>query len=357
MDNFIIQKEPDFEHLELESNENRLYSAIVKYNNVKYAMLGMLQNPPDEFKDVVFRHFAINRNEIMTNVDLWLEEAKTFDIHSTEDELDYLVMDHNPYSCNLFKSYSYYSLLLQARNELLLKLDELPSLDIQKKPFFQILLTEDMEKLGGYYKKMKEFMVFDTNLCEAGGYKHSLARHLPLVSIYNTYKARFIQEKEYLVQKEFKTSGNIFVLRDVERWDLMKLLISGKIDTNYSNGLFLFDVVCGEDYPSGPPKVIFLTTGRYRVNFHDRLKSNGEVLGLNWTPTTRLVDFFEQIQEIFNSPSNENLENPGLKHVTRFHTLNYGILDMLKFFPPEFKNVCLGHFELKRKEITETCES
>ena len=55
MDNFIIQKEPDFEHLELESNENRLYSAIVKYNNVKYAMLGMLQNPPDEFKDVVFR--------------------------------------------------------------------------------------------------------------------------------------------------------------------------------------------------------------------------------------------------------------------------------------------------------------
>ena len=100
-----------------------------------------------------------------------------------------------------------------------------------------------------------------------------------------------------------------------------------------------------------------MTTGRYRVNFHDRLKSNGEVLGLNWTPTTRLVDFFEQIQEIFNSPSNENLENPGLKHVTRFHTLNYGILDMLKFFPPEFKNVCLGHFELKRKEITETCES
>lgn len=30
-----------------------MYCNIVKYNNVKHAMLGMLENPPEEFKEVI----------------------------------------------------------------------------------------------------------------------------------------------------------------------------------------------------------------------------------------------------------------------------------------------------------------
>ena len=113
----------------------------------------------------------------MTTVDKWLEEAKEF-VTPNDGEIDYLVMDHNPHSFNLFKSYSYYSILLEARNELLKKLDSLPSLGIEKQEFSLIEITEDLAKLGGYYKKMNGFMLCDKELAEAGGYRHSLGMYL-----------------------------------------------------------------------------------------------------------------------------------------------------------------------------------
>lgn len=53
MDNLVIQKEPEFEHLEANSSENIAYCNIVKYNNAKYAILEMIKNPPQEFKEII----------------------------------------------------------------------------------------------------------------------------------------------------------------------------------------------------------------------------------------------------------------------------------------------------------------
>lgn len=53
MDSLIVQKEPGYEHLHRDCAENLIYSNIVKYSNVRYAMIGMIRNPPEEFKEVI----------------------------------------------------------------------------------------------------------------------------------------------------------------------------------------------------------------------------------------------------------------------------------------------------------------
>jgi ubiquitin-protein ligase len=355
MDNMIIQKEPEFEHLSEDSWENKMYSNIVRYNNVKYAMLGMLENPPEEFKEVIAKHFALKRNSIMHTVDKWLEQAKDF-ITPSDGEIDYLVMDHNPHTCNIFKSYSYYSVLLEARNELLKKLDSLPAFGLPKEEFPLIEITEDLAKLGGYYKKMNGFMIIDKELAEAGGFRHQLGMHLQSYGKYNENIERF--NKEFLDLKQLKCMPNssIFIVRDSTRWDLLKILISGPINTDYSNGLFLFDVVCPVDFPESPPKIILLTTGRYNVNFHPRLLKSGEVIGLQWTPQSNLADYFSQVQNIFKQPnSTENsLYNSCL---IRYNTMQFAILDMIKHPPIDFSAAVASHFEIKKRDILLQAES
>lgn len=353
MDNRIIQKEPEFDHLAEDSSENKMYSNIVKYNNVKFAMLGMLQNPPPEFKDVIFRHFALKRNAIMATVDKWLDEAKNF-VTPNDGDIDYLVMDHNPHTSTLFKSYSYYSMLLEARNELLVKLNSLDSVGVPLDDYQVIEITEDLAKLGGYYKKMSSFILVDKDMGEAGGYRHSLACHLPKFQKYQTGLDRFTSEKVSLAELKCAPNSSIFIVRDTDRWDLMKILISGPIGSDYNNGLFLFDIVCPEDFPQSPPKVLLITTGRFTVNFHPRLRSNGEVLGLTWTSESTLSEFFLQIQNIFKE--NES-ESSTLKTITRYNTLAFAILDMLKHPPIEFKSAITAHFEVKKRDVLLQAES
>ncbi|OMJ85847.1 hypothetical protein SteCoe_12761 [Stentor coeruleus] len=349
MDGMIIQKEPEFEHLTEDSWENKLYCNIVRYNNVKYAMLGMLENPPEEFKEIIWRHFSLKRNAIMRTVDKWLEEGKDFVIPNDGD-IDYLVMDHNPHTCTLFKSYSYYSILLEARNDLLKKLDSLPTLGIPKEEFSIIEITEDMAKLGGYYKKMNSFMLVEKELSEAGGYRHQLGMHLSSHSKYRSKREAYAKETEHFSQIKCLPNSTVFIVRDSERWDLMKILISGPFGTDYANGLFLFDVACPEDYPDSPPKVFLVTNGRFTVSFHPRLQANGEILGLTWWSGATLADYFLQIQDIFKQPVwTENI--PAHTSIIRYNTLRYAILDMIEHPPADFKAVVAAHFEMKKRDV------
>ena len=68
------------------------YTNIVRYGNVKYAMNGMLTNPPAGFEDVIKKHFYYKKNDIMKTCNKWLEEAQ-----SEKDMADYtsLVVSHN----------------------------------------------------------------------------------------------------------------------------------------------------------------------------------------------------------------------------------------------------------------------
>jgi hypothetical protein len=45
--------------------KNEGYANIVRYANVKFAMLGQLKNPSRGFESVIKRHFYVKRQEIM----------------------------------------------------------------------------------------------------------------------------------------------------------------------------------------------------------------------------------------------------------------------------------------------------
>lgn len=55
--------------------KNEGYSNIVRFANVKFAMLGQLKNPPRGFESVIKRHFYVKKFEIMKEVNHWVELA------------------------------------------------------------------------------------------------------------------------------------------------------------------------------------------------------------------------------------------------------------------------------------------
>lgn len=67
----VYFNEPGFEN-EAGTTEgekkNEGYSNIVRYANVRFAMLGQLKNPPKGFESVVKRHFYIKKFEIIQEV-------------------------------------------------------------------------------------------------------------------------------------------------------------------------------------------------------------------------------------------------------------------------------------------------
>ena len=118
MDSDVIQKEPEYDHLATDSCENLAYCNIVKYNNVKWAMLEMIRNPPPEFAEIVWKHFALKKNDVIRTVERWLEEAKEFQLPEEQGEDDYLIMDHNNETYAAFNKDSYYSCLEKVTKEL-----------------------------------------------------------------------------------------------------------------------------------------------------------------------------------------------------------------------------------------------
>ena len=78
--------------------KNEGYSNIVRYANVKFAMLGQLKSPPRGFESVVKRHFYVKRFEIVKEVNHWLELAGSHEAAYTG-----LIHDHNYTWCSQFK--------------------------------------------------------------------------------------------------------------------------------------------------------------------------------------------------------------------------------------------------------------
>jgi ubiquitin-protein ligase len=78
--------------------KNEGYSNIVRYSNVKFAMLGQLKNPPRGFESVIKRHFYVKKAEILKEVHHWLELASKHEAAYTG-----LIHDHNYKWCTEFK--------------------------------------------------------------------------------------------------------------------------------------------------------------------------------------------------------------------------------------------------------------
>jgi hypothetical protein len=69
---------------------NEGYMNIVRYGNVKWAMLGQIKNPSKGFETVILRHFYIKKEEILKDVNRWHERADKF-----EASYSGLVSSHN----------------------------------------------------------------------------------------------------------------------------------------------------------------------------------------------------------------------------------------------------------------------
>ena len=95
--------------------KNEAYSNVVRYNNIKFAMIGQIKNPPKGFETVIKRHFYLKKDEIMKEVQKWVEFAGTHDA-----AYEGLVYDHNSEWCNKFKQSKtrYKEMLTEAVKEL-----------------------------------------------------------------------------------------------------------------------------------------------------------------------------------------------------------------------------------------------
>lgn len=102
--------------------KNEGYSNIIKYCNIKFAMLDQIRNPPKGFETVLRRHFYLKRDEILKDCRAWIEEAKTHEALYTG-----LVSDHNYNWCNKFKNKgTYEKMLKEIVDELEIELNKLP---------------------------------------------------------------------------------------------------------------------------------------------------------------------------------------------------------------------------------------
>ena len=59
--------------------DNEGYSNVVRYANIKYAMVEQIRNPPKGFETAVKRHFYLKKQEIMEEVRQWIDLAKAKD--------------------------------------------------------------------------------------------------------------------------------------------------------------------------------------------------------------------------------------------------------------------------------------
>lgn len=76
---------------------NEGYSNIVKYANIKYAMIETIKNPPVWFKDIILIHFYLKKDMILQDCMKWIEEAKT-----TQGTYTGIVSCHNSKFCGMF---------------------------------------------------------------------------------------------------------------------------------------------------------------------------------------------------------------------------------------------------------------
>ena len=93
MSNQVYFNEPYHEYeqkTEVGRKKNNAYENIVKYANLKYAIIDMINKPPKGFESVILKHFWLKKEEIIKQAEAWVKEADNKDVDYTG-----LVKDHN----------------------------------------------------------------------------------------------------------------------------------------------------------------------------------------------------------------------------------------------------------------------
>ncbi|CAD8160802.1 unnamed protein product [Paramecium pentaurelia] len=114
----VYFNEPGFEqeaNTEEGEKKNEGYSNIVRYCNIKYAMIDQIRDPPKGFETIIRRHFYLKKQEILEECNKWVELADTKEAVYTG-----LLSDHNSSWCSEFKKSkkAYHKKLTEAVKEL-----------------------------------------------------------------------------------------------------------------------------------------------------------------------------------------------------------------------------------------------
>ncbi|CAD8210663.1 unnamed protein product [Paramecium octaurelia] len=108
---------------------NRGYCNFIKIQNIRYAMIEQLTNPPRGFEDVIKKSFYLRKELIMKEIELWIEQA---DLPATYNQQQ----NYFPYN---FQPQLYKQSLIKIYEELKVELEKL-KFDIVKD--FQVYLRE-----------------------------------------------------------------------------------------------------------------------------------------------------------------------------------------------------------------------
>lgn len=175
--------------------------------------------------------------------------------------------------------------------------------------------------------------------------------------------------------------SSVFVRVDDKNTRCMRVLITGPDKTPYNSGVFLFDMYIPDEFPSNPPKMLFINHGGKR--FNPNLYNSGKVClsllgtwsgkgGENWNEnTSSLIQLFVSIQAqilidhpYFNEPGHERSYDTArgkqssreYNNYIRYYTMNHTVYDILNSIDsyPEFKDVIVNHFKLKKDYILKT---
>ncbi|XP_046401534.1 baculoviral IAP repeat-containing protein 6 [Ischnura elegans] len=178
-------------------------------------------------------------------------------------------------------------------------------------------------------------------------------------------------------------SSSVFVRCDMDRLDIMKVLITGPAETPYANGCFEFDVYFPPDYPNTPMMINLETTGHHMVRFNPNLYNDGKVClsVLNtwhgrpeekWNAnTSSFLQVLVSIQSLilvpepyFNEPGYERSRGTpsGTQSSREYNsnicqaTVKWAMLEQVRNPCPCFKEVIHTHFWMKRHEVIRQIE-
>ena len=175
-------------------------------------------------------------------------------------------------------------------------------------------------------------------------------------------------------------SSTIHVICDEDRFDVLKAIIIGPHDTPYANGVFEFDLFLPANYPSSPPMVKLLTTGKGTVRFNPNLYACGKVClsilgtwhGPGWDRNnSSILQVLVSIQSLilvsdpyFNEPGYEGLRgtregnelSASYNSTIRDRCLVEAIFNAMLYPPPLFEQSVKLHFKFKCKYLLHQLE-
>lgn len=253
----------------------------------------------------------------------------------------------------------------------------------------QVILVDDDAVKQSYENVMREFVFNYITILEPmnlAGYAFTQQ----LNALHSTAKRTLVIAKELAslsTSLPCNKDAAIFIRVDEERYDCIKVLISGPAGTPYHNGLFEFDFFLPASYPQVPPQVLFKTTDNSRVRFNPNLYNCGKVclslLGITFVNviivgtwagdpwianTSTILQVLISIQSLilvdrpyfnepgFGEPCDSSKSNAYSKNI-RKETVVVAMTKMLNKPPKAFEETVITHFKVKKDEIQEQLNS